>query len=194
MKTVKMIFILLFCMLCNTIVFASEMNREQFFDLENSKNITRIEIIEKETGNIFHITKEEDLKKTYEILEKMAFSNIMTYDAYVRNNPISTSNYTMKFYQKDNMTKQIEITKEKIYDNKWIFFPEETPNDFYYFTRYLSFINQSYKKSFSEEDFYKNIILWKDNIVIFNKNKPYYNEQNGIMAELKTLNNVSSIK
>lgn len=188
MKAIKMIVILLFCLLCNTIVFAKEMDREQFFDLQNSKNTTRIEIIEKETGNIVNITKEEEVKKMYEILEKMNFSKIMTYDAYVRENKMDASNYTVKFYQGDTPSKEIEVTKEKIYDNKWIFFPEETPNDFYYFVRYLSFTNPSYKKTFLEEDFYKNIILFKDNMVIFTKNKPYLNDKNHIMAEFKTLN------
>ena len=88
MKIGKMLFVLLFCLLCNTIVFAAEMDREQFFDLQNSKNTTRIEIIEKETGNIVNVTKEEEIKKTYEILEKMNFSKMMTYDAYVRENKI----------------------------------------------------------------------------------------------------------
>lgn len=188
MKIGKMLFVLLFCLLCNTIVFAAEMDREQFFDLQNSKNTTRIEIIEKETGNIVNVTKEEEIKKTYEILEKMNFSKMMTYDAYVRENKIGTSNYTLKFYQGDTPSKEIEVTKEKIYNNKWIFFPQEIPNDFYYFIRYLSFINPSYKKTFLEEDFYKNIILFKDNIIIFTKNKPYLNENNQIMAEFKTLN------
>ena len=188
MKIGKMLFVLLFCLLCNTIVFAAEMDREQFFDLQNSKNTTRIEIIEKETGNIVNVTKEEEIKKTYEILEKMNFSKMMTYDAYVRENKIGTSNYTLKFYQGDTPSKEIEVTKEKIYNNKWIFFPQEIPNDFYYFIRYLSFINPSYKKTFLEEDFYKNIILFKDNIMIFTKNKPYLNENNQIMAEFKTLN------
>ena len=188
MKAIKMIVILLFCLLCNTIVFAKEMDREQFFDLQNSKNTTRIEIIEKETGNIVNITKEEEVKKMYEILEKMNFSKIMTYDAYVRENKMDASNYTVKFYQGDTPSKEIEVTKEKIYDNKWIFFPEETPNDFYYFVRYLSFTNPSYKKTFLEEDFYKNIILFKDNMEKFTKNKPYLNDKNHIMAEFKTLN------
>ena len=62
MKIGKMLFVLLFCLLCNTIVFAAEMDREQFFDLQNSKNTTRIEIIEKETGNIVNVTKEEEIK------------------------------------------------------------------------------------------------------------------------------------
>ncbi len=190
MKIGKMLFVLLFCLLCNTIVFAAEMDREQFFDLQNSKNTTRIEIIEKETGNIVNVTKEEEIKKTYEILEKMNFSKMMTYDAYVRENKIGTSNYTLKFYQGDTPSKEIEVTKEKIYNNKWIFFPQEIPNDFYYFIRYLSFINPSYKKTFLEEDFYKNIILFKDNIIIFTKNKPYLNENNQIMAEFKTLNDM----
>ena len=77
-------------MLCSTMVFAIEIDKEQFFDLENSQKTTRIEVLERASGNKVNIVDEKELKKTYEILEKMKFSNAITYDAYKRANKVNT--------------------------------------------------------------------------------------------------------
>ncbi|NDO46706.1 hypothetical protein [Clostridium sp. MD294] len=190
MKIVKTLLALLLCILYTTAVFGAVMDREQFFDLGNGDTVARIEIIEKATGNIVNIVKQEELNKTYEILKKMKFGKIMTYDAYQRDNSIGTSDYSMNFYQKNNVVKQLEITQDKIYTNKWVLFPQQMPNDFYYFAKYMILTKQNYKKTFTEEDFYQNNILWKDNAIIFTKNQPYYEQNNGVMAEFKTLNTV----
>lgn len=190
MKIVKTLLALLLCMVYTTATFGAVMDREQFFDLGNSDTIARIEIIERATGNIVNIVEQEELNKTYEILKKMKFGKIITYDAYQRDNTIGTSNYTMNFYQKNDIVKNLEITQDKIYTNKWVLFPEQMPNDFYYFAKYMILTKQNYKKTFTEEDFYQNNILWKDNAIIFTKNQPYYEQNNGVMAEFKTLNTV----
>lgn len=188
MKTVKTLLVLLFCVLYYNTVFGAVMDSKQFFDFENSKNITRIELSEKTTGNIVYIEKEE-IQKTYELLQKMKFSNIISYDAYARENNVGTSNYTMKFYSNHTLTKQIEITQEKIYNTQWVLFPDEMPNDFYYYAKYNMLIKQNYKKPLSEEDFYQNKVLWKNSPIIF-KNESYYDEENGVMVEFETLNTV----
>ena len=188
MKTIKTLLSLLLCIIYTTEAFGAVMDREQFFDLGNSNSVVRIEIIERATGNIVNIVKQEELNKTYEILKKMKFGKIITYDAYQRENNIGISDYSMNFYQKDNIVKQLEITQDTIYTNKWVLFPEQMPNDFYYFTKYMILTKQNYKKTFTEEDFYQNNILWKDSPIIFPKNKPYYEQNNGVMAEFKTLN------
>lgn len=190
MKIVKTLLALLLCMVYTTATFGAVMDREQFFDLGNSDTIARIEIIERATGNIVNIVEQEELNKTYEILKKMKFGKIITYDAYQRDNTIGTSNYSMNFYQKNDIVKNLEITQDKIYTNKWVLFPEQMPNDFYYFAKYMILTKQNYKKTFTEEDFYQNNILWKDNAIIFTKNQPYYEQNNGVMAEFKTLNTV----
>lgn len=190
MKIVKTLLALLLCMVYTTATFGAVMDREQFFDLGNSDTIARIEIIERATGNIVNIVEQEELNKTYEILKKMKFGKIITYDAYQRDNTIGTSNYTMNFYQKNDIVKNLEITQDKIYTNRWVLFPEQMPNDFYYFAKYMILTKQNYKKTFTEEDFYQNNILWKDNAIIFTKNQPYYEQNNGVMAEFKTLNTV----
>ena len=190
MKIIKTLLTLLFCMLCSTMVFAIEINKEQFFDLENSQKTTRIEVLERASGNKVNIVDEKELKKTYEILEKMKFSNAITYDAYKRANKVNTGNYIMKFYQNDTMVKEMEITQEMIYNKDWVLFPEEKPNDFYYFAKYMILTKQNYKKSFLESDFYNNMILLEDNAVIFPNHDNYYHEQYGIMAEFEILNTI----
>ncbi len=190
MKIIKTLLTLLFCMLCSTMVFAIEIDKEQFFDLENSQKTTRIEVLERASGNKVNIVDEKELKKTYEILEKMKFSNAITYDAYKRANKVNTGNYIMKFYQNDTMVKEMEITQEMIYNKDWVLFPEEKPNDFYYFAKYMILTKQNYKKSFLESDFYNNMILLEDNAVIFPNHDNYYHEQYGIMAEFEILNTV----
>lgn len=139
MKIIRTLLTLLFCMLCSTMVFAIEIDKKQFFDLENSQKTTRIEVLERASGNKVNIVDEKELKKTYEILEKMKFSNAITYDAYKRANKVNAGNYIMKFYQNDTMVKEMEITQEMIYNKDWVLFPEEKPNDFYYFAKYIPF-------------------------------------------------------
>lgn len=190
MKISKVLCAVLLCIFYTTSAVAAVMDRQQFFDLGNCNTTTRIEIIENTTNHIVHIVEEEYIKKAYEMLENMKFSNIMTYDTYAKENTVGTSNYTMKFYQKDNTVKQIEITQDNLYTNKWFLFPQQMPNDFYYFAKYMTLIKQNYEKPFSEQEFYKNIILWKDNPIIFQKSENYYDQQHGVMAEFKTLNTV----
>lgn len=190
MKILKTLCILLFCIYYTIPAAAAIIDRQQFFDLGNCNTTTRIEIIENTTNNIVHVVEQQYIKKAYEILENMKLSNIMTYDAYARENIVGTSNYTMKFYQKDNTIKQIEITQDNLYTNKWFLSPQQMPNDFYYFAKYMTLIKQNYEKSFSEQEFYKNTILWKNNPIIFQKSENYYDEQYGVMAEFKTLNTV----
>lgn len=184
----SMLFSLLLCICISA--KAAVLDRQQFFDLGNCNTTTSIEIVENATGNIIYIVEPQYIQKAYEMLENMKFSNIMTYDTYAKENHVGTSTYTMKFHQKDNTIKQIEITQDNLYTNKWFLSPQQMPNDFYYFTKYMTLIKQNYKKSFSEQDFYKNMILWKDNPIIFSKSENYYNEQHGVMAEFKTLNTV----
>ena len=193
MRTIKTLLALLLCIIYTTIAFGAVMDRKQFFDLGNSDTIARIEIVERATGNVVNIVKPEELNKTYEILKKMKFGKIITYDAYQRENNIGMSDYSMNFYQKNNVVKQLEVTQDTIYTDKWVMFPQQMPNDFYYFTKYMILTKQNYKKTFTEEDFYQNNILWKDNPIIFPKNKPYYEQNNGVMAELKTLNTVLNV-
>lgn len=190
MRIVKILLTLLFCMLYSTIVFGIEIDKKQFFDLENSQKTTRIEVLERASENNVNIVDEKEIKKTYEILEKMKFSNAITYDAYKRANKVNAGNYIMKFYQNDTMVKQMEITQEMIYNEDWVLFPEEKPNDFYYFAKYMILTKQNYKKSFLEYDFYNNMILLEDSFIVFPNQNNYYHEQYGIMAEFEILNTV----
>ncbi|MEY8321679.1 hypothetical protein AAK894_11490 [Lachnospiraceae bacterium 46-61] len=190
MKMIKTLLTLLFCMLYSTIVFGIEIDKEQFFDLKNSQKTTRIEILERASENKVNIVDKKEIEKTYEILKKMKFSNAITYDAYKKENKVNAGNYIMKFYQNDTMVKEIEITQEMIYNKDWVLFPEEKPNDFYYFAKYMILTKQNYKKSFLECDFYNNIILFENSPIIFPNHDNYYNEQYGVMAEFEMLNTI----
>lgn len=190
MKMIKTLLTLLFCMLYSTIVFGIEIDKEQFFDLKNSQKTTRIEILERASENKVNIVDKKEIEKTYEILKKMKFSNAITYDAYKRENKVNAGNYIMKFYQNDTMVKEMEITQEMIYNKDWVLFPEEKPNDFYYFAKYMILTKQNYKKSFLECDFYNNMILFENSPIIFPNHDNYYNEQYGVMAEFEMLNTI----
>lgn len=190
MKRIKWGIVLLFCILYTTIAFGAEMTAKEFFDLDNSEKITRLQIQEKATGNIVNVVKQEEIQKAYDLLQNTKFSKIMTYDAYARNNNITTGDYIVTGYQNDTVAIKFDVTQQKIYNEKWVLLPENTPIDFYYFTRYMVLTKENYKKSFTEEDFQRNMILWKENPITFQKNQPYWNETHGVMAEWKTLNTV----
>ena len=136
MKRIKWGIVLLFCILYTTIAFGAEMTTKEFFDLDNSEKITRLQIQEKATGNIVNVVKQEEIQKAYDLLQNTKFSKIMTYDAYARNNNITTGDYIVTGYQNDTVAIKFDVTQQKIYNEKWVLLPENTPIDFYYFTRY----------------------------------------------------------
>lgn len=177
-----------FCMLYTVTVFGAEMTASQFFDFNHAQKVTRIQIQQKTTGSSVNITNRQEIERAYTLLKNTKFSQVATYDAYTRNHNMTTGDYVVTCYEKDAVQIKFDVTQEKIYNEKWVLIPEKTPLDFYYFARYMVLTKPNYQYSFTEEDFQKNSIFWKESPVIFQKNQPYYDETNGVMAELQTLN------